>query len=312
MKNIHLIPTDKPSRLHLGNSGLVLCDFKFGKNTINGQNIYITSDEEIKEGDYCISHLNVIDEGKIHNTQTIFNPKTKEDLIALQSCKKIILTTDQDLIKDGVQPIDDTFLEWFVKNPSCERVEVVKYDGYLHFKYMIIIPSEEYKITLEEEKEFRKKFPKEFALIDMIKLDEAQEEPKQEIKLEDIFNDEKKQGVKDLIDAHKQETLTYTEAAKKEERIFNSTMMSNQETLEEAAENYANKKGHIPTTELEDAIFKQGFLDGAKWQQKRMYSEEDMRGMYDKSCGLIGLSLLNDQTENDSRFKKLLEQFKKK
>jgi hypothetical protein len=43
-----------------------------------------------------------------------------------------------------------------------------------------------------------------------------------------------------------------------------------------------------------------------------MYSEEDMRGMYDKSCGLIGLSLLNDQTENDSRFKKLLEQFKKK
>ena len=29
----------------------------------------------------------------------------------------------------------------------------------------------------------------------------------------------------------KQETLTYTEAAKKEERIFNSTMMSKQETF---------------------------------------------------------------------------------
>ena len=43
-----------------------------------------------------------------------------------------------------------------------------------------------------------------------------------------------------------------------------------QETLEEAAENYANKKGHIPTTELEDAIFKQGFLDGAKWQAENM------------------------------------------
>jgi hypothetical protein len=48
------------------------------------------------------------------------------------------------------------------------------------------------------------------------------------------------------------------------------------ETLEEAAENYANKKGHIPTTELEDAIFKQGFLDGAQWQQERMYSEEEV------------------------------------
>jgi hypothetical protein len=34
--------------------------------------------------------------------------------------------------------------------------------------------------TDDEEKEFRRKFPKEFALIDMIKLDEAQEKPKQE------------------------------------------------------------------------------------------------------------------------------------
>ena len=50
--------------------------------------------------------------------------------------------------------------------------------------------------------------------------------------------------------------------------------MKNKETLEEAAEKYANKKGDIPTTKLEDAIFKQGFIDGAKWQQQQMYSEE--------------------------------------
>jgi len=37
-----------------------------------------------------------------------------------------------------------------------------------------------------------------------------------------------------------------------------------------------------------------------------------MRGMYDKSCGLIGLELLDDQTENDNRFKEILKQFKKK
>jgi hypothetical protein len=152
MKNIHVLPTEKPSRLHLNNSGLVLCDFNFGKNTINGQHIYITNDEEIKEGDYCISHLNIIDEGKIHNSQTIFNPKTKEDLIALQSCKKIILTTDQDL--NGVQAIDDDFLEWFVKNPSCESVEVdskmiIEYEPLGHaggvLSYKIIIPQEEPK-----------------------------------------------------------------------------------------------------------------------------------------------------------------------
>jgi hypothetical protein len=34
--------------------------------------------------------------------------------------------------------------------------------------------------TDDEEKEFRRKFPKEFALIDMIKLDEARKELKQE------------------------------------------------------------------------------------------------------------------------------------
>ena len=44
--------------------------------------------------------------------------------------------------------------------------------------------------------------------------------------------------------------------------------------LEEAAKKYANKKGDIPTTKLEDAIFKQGFIDGGLYQQKQMYSKQ--------------------------------------
>ena len=51
--------------------------------------------------------------------------------------------------------------------------------------------------------------------------------------------------------------------------------MKNKETLEEAAEKYANKKGDIPTTKLEDAIFKQGFIDGAKWQQEQEQDNEN-------------------------------------
>jgi tyrosine-protein phosphatase YwqE len=35
--------------------------------------------------------------------------------------------------------------------------------------------------------------------------------PKQEIKLEDVFNDEKRQGVKELIDTHKQRPEKYSE-----------------------------------------------------------------------------------------------------
>jgi hypothetical protein len=75
------------------------------------QHIYITSDEEIKEEDWFY-----LDDAKIIAKYINVKP--------VKEAKKIILTTDQDLIKDGVQAIDDEFLEWFVKNPSCESVEV--------------------------------------------------------------------------------------------------------------------------------------------------------------------------------------------
>ena len=158
MKNIHILPTDKPSRIRIGDNGnfvigLTQNSIRSRNDSFTNQHIYITSDEEVKEGDYCISHLNIIDEGKIHNSQTVFNPKTKENLILLKSCKKIILTTDQDLIKDGVQAIGDEFIQWFVKNPSCEEVEVnsietnpdYKSNWENRFTYKIIIPKEEPK-----------------------------------------------------------------------------------------------------------------------------------------------------------------------
>jgi hypothetical protein len=139
MKNIYLIQTDKPSKLHLGNSGLVLCDLNFGKNTINGQHIYITSDEEIKEGDW-----------RFDLKDNDFYKTTVSELNEIHNCKKIIITDNKDLIKDGIQKIDDEFLEWFVKNPSCEYVQVIPSE-FLADKviYEIIIPKEP-KCTCEK------------------------------------------------------------------------------------------------------------------------------------------------------------------
>jgi hypothetical protein len=149
MKNLHLIPTDKPSRLHLAYEKdyyLSVEPFiQFDTKNYKSFNIYITSDEEIKEGDWCI-----------YKTGEIIQYLVK---LNTDNLKKIILTTDQDLIKDEVQKIDDTFLEWFVKNPSCEEVvteRVVVYDDnnngsgeIFHsnkkFVYEIIIPQEESK-----------------------------------------------------------------------------------------------------------------------------------------------------------------------
>jgi hypothetical protein len=58
------------------------------------------------------------------------------------------MTTDPELIKKGVQPIPDEFLEWLVLNPTCEEVEVVyEPKNYLDVKqgweYTIIIPKQQ-------------------------------------------------------------------------------------------------------------------------------------------------------------------------
>lgn len=152
MKNIHLIPTDKPSKIfYSGNNSELL----FSKEPISfrvfersPQNIYITNDEEIKYGDWVIK-ISSLYKGGGSIQKYSFIDRQFEDI----TFKKIILTTDQDLVKDGVQAIDDEFLEWFVKNPSCEDVEVevitkqlVKpYDVYNEYVsyYKIIIPKEE-------------------------------------------------------------------------------------------------------------------------------------------------------------------------
>ena len=56
--------------------------------------------------------------------------------------------------------------------------------------------------------------------------------------------------------------------------------MENKETLEEAAKNYASKKLQRPITiynPLESNIAEYvGFIEGAKWQAERMYSEEEV------------------------------------
>ena len=126
MKNIHVLSTPKPSRLWFyKQTDILLTGLTVEKSKdIDTQHLYITNDEEIKEDVKWIIH-----NGKIHevieNKELYISVKELNHIdIRKDFCKKIILTTDQDLINDGVQAIDDEFLEWFVKNPSCEEVEV--------------------------------------------------------------------------------------------------------------------------------------------------------------------------------------------
>jgi hypothetical protein len=68
------------------------------------------------------------------------------------------------------------------------------------------------------------------------------------------------------------------------------------ETLEEAAEQYWEKQPYN-----EDA-----FKEGAKWQQERMYSEEEVLEILCKSHNA------EDTSTVSNRLKKWFEQFKKK
>jgi hypothetical protein len=126
--------------------------------------IYITSDEEIKNGDWCIN-IGRLNETIIFPDKIIGKADYTANVLKGSNWRKIILTTDPDLIKDNIQSIDDIFLEWFVKNPSCERVEVDTYskkigvetdtNGYREMDvfgkdYRIIIPQEQPKINLEK------------------------------------------------------------------------------------------------------------------------------------------------------------------
>jgi len=149
MKNIHLIESKEKSTLLYNprhksfcirkepdgmwiNDGKVSgADFWSVEKAMNNgfypYNIYITSDEEVKEGDYFLYDETTIrykTNGTEYHGRDLCHISGNRRYPVSKS-KKIILTTDQDLIEDGVQEIEDEFLEWFVKNPNCEFVEVV-------------------------------------------------------------------------------------------------------------------------------------------------------------------------------------------
>jgi hypothetical protein len=117
MKNVHLITKQEE-----------------GVDVLH-QYLYITSEEAIKEGCY------VFWEGKIYTYREFMKMRTP----VYTDYFSIILTTDPELIANGVQSIDDEFLEWFVKNPSCERVEVELFPKFSNNLYGIIIPQGEPK-----------------------------------------------------------------------------------------------------------------------------------------------------------------------
>jgi hypothetical protein len=198
MKNIFLLSTDKPSRLQLQMNGNFHIENGETIALKSFQNIYITTDSKFVRDEYITDGIEVI-----KATPKLVNA---QGLVDRRDWKKILMTTDPELIKDGVHPIGEEFLKWFVENPTCTKVEVVY--GLFNPMGRQVDPNDlgqnhskcvwKYKIitTKEEQKQH---------LIDMMNGDEelGLYDESREIKVEDVFNDEKREGVKKIIHQHK-------------------------------------------------------------------------------------------------------------
>jgi hypothetical protein len=306
MKNINVLPTDKPSRLYYHKSlkHYVLTN-KIIKRAIEGvlnQNIYITSDEEIKEGDWYENN------GVIFKADDVFdegnNPNNSNPRVTDWN-KKIILTTDQDLIKDGVQAIDNEFLEWFIKNPSCEVIKVEQEKYILQhlfkpqeykFRYKINIPKKYKVMVVGSGNQSLGK-----ALVDSMKSFSKKEGglrngetnlpihkitiPKEELNMiECYFTPRKDISSATICSNCGQEKFLHTigEGIKVSTYIVNAKKEPKQETLEEAAKEFFRKFKHTHSPDN----YHLALVEFAKWQQERMYSEEDM-----KSAFKVGFSI---------------------
>ena len=325
MKNIHLLPTKNYKQDYTLQNGEVVEVVKLGQLILNEEtgellvnkstqwaascdtdvlvphHIYITFDEEIKEGDHIVQTNFEKTNTQVIKCETEFQTKIANSKDGSFSKNKIILTTDPDLIKDGVQPIDDEFLEWFVKNPSCEQVGVslnsfeechMKGDGCscwdtadqnlckLYYpNYKIIIPQEERERGI--------------TITDVSK----QEEPKQ-IKCYCGHTTYCDCGPLEASDEAKQRAANYMS--------LKGALESKQETLEEAAEKF------VANTRLKNPISL--FCEGAKWQQERMYSEEEVRKMLWELGDVLFNNCQNgiEEGEPETYFDNIIEQFKKK
>ena len=84
-----------------------------------------------------------------------------------------------------------------------------------------------------------------------------------------------------------------------------------QETLEEAAENYSELQAGT-FTPPHKTTYKHGFEDGANWQSRRMYSEEDLEKAFKHGILFKEKSVSTCEEAIETEFSMLVEQFKKK
>lgn len=267
MKNIHILPTKKSSSLYREDDGTFGYDFVLKSyGGIDHYNMYITSDEEIKKDDWCLDTVNEI----------LFISDGRLDLHK-DTDKKIVKTSDTNLIIYGIDPIGDSFLEWHVNHSSIEYVEIKKIlqtrwgtewhdlpnqiegrepEGIYRNIYRIILPKEENHFL-----------ERGITIIDLSRQKLDGHHPDYTALLKPVGDEE--DNYQDSLGCSKmeyeafrnlnKETITKGAAEHWVFKINGGKWSNNDDT---AGDNYAS------------------FMAGAKWQEEKSYNEDQLREAY--------------------------------
>lgn len=295
MKNIYLIPTESPSKI-------ILRDFdkKLSLNTPQimwygrKHHFYIISDEKVKGKDWCVN----VKDGTIH--QYIEDHDISESKGSYT--KKIILTSDRHLINQGVQELSNEVIEWLVKNPKCEVLDIHRVlicnncgqEDCNNLRCNGSLDTIEYYPIIDELLETR-----------MVKYVNGHMVSSKPVKKEKIIEkEENKDGsiiecIKDII---KKQLNTIGELQKIILSLSRSKI-TNDGLLEDAANNWVfeinGDKWSNNNNEVGDNYG--SFVAGARWREQldNLYSEDEVRKLLNTQRGNSYVSVLKKTNNED-------------
>lgn len=349
-KNIFTIPTTEPSYVYLVKNINVLALTskdpdameQYGSGTHN-QQVYITNKDFYDRGDWCID----IESEEIFKVAEVkeFSGIVRSDTntYVYDACAKIVLTTDLKLIEDGVKEIDRDFLDWFVGfrlgeiiGIEVEKTPLLSNNGRALYGYAyktIIPPKQEVSVRLNNSLNQFNLSLEEAINTEPFKLKEIGFGNKSIIEIQKFIKKTKQETLQenakrilannidglrdalqddDLFFFYKGVVQCYGEAMAKWQKKHSEKSVS----ISDLEDGYQQELFNYLHSELDVIALQSQMHDIERivdsMPSKNIYSEEDMREMYNKSCGLIGLGELNDQTENNNRFRELIEKIKNK
>lgn len=124
-QNMYVIETKSLTDIYKDKGGNIIYSPFTDLPNVTGLHIYITSDDEINENDWHINRtMNEVDRA---SRNLSINHKSDGEFGASirKQYKKIIFTSNINLISDGVEALGSNFYLWFAENSDLKHVKII-------------------------------------------------------------------------------------------------------------------------------------------------------------------------------------------